>query len=204
MRLVLLDPAATALLEDSAQAQAKPDLELWVELGGSHRVIERCMLELRHLTASVGATLTRREQAEQAWERISNLAHWLEPKYRGMTVLKVALPLVATEEFLSRAQQEAESEKIPLASFAQVGVGIVHLCALQDILGAGTADWVARLRQAATDLGGSLVIEHCPTTLKSHVDVWGARGDDLGAMRKMKAAWDPQAVLSPGRFVDGI
>jgi FAD/FMN-containing dehydrogenase len=116
----------------------------------------------------------------------------------------VALPLVVTEEFLSRAHQEAESEKISIASFAQVGVGILHLCALQEMLGANTGAWVARLRQAATDLGGSLVIEHCPPDLKGHVDVWGAHGDDLEAMRKMKAAWDPQAVLSPGRFVDGI
>ena len=39
---------------------------------------------------------------------------------------------MASEEFLSRAQQEAEAEKIALASFAQVGLGIVHLCALQE------------------------------------------------------------------------
>ena len=49
-----------------------------------------------------------------------------------MTVLKAALPTVASEEFLSRAQQEAEAEQIALASFAQVGLGIVHLCALQE------------------------------------------------------------------------
>ncbi len=109
-----------------------------------------------------------------------------------------------TEEFLSRAQQEASDEKISLASFAQVGVGIVHLWALQEALGTNIGAWVVRLRQAAKALGGSLVIEHCPTELKGQVDVWGASGDDLGAMRKMKAAWDPQAVLSPGRFVDGI
>jgi glycolate oxidase FAD binding subunit len=204
MRLVLLDSTAMALLDDAVKAADRPDVELWVELGGSHRVIERCMLELRHLAATVGASLARREEAEQAWGRVSNLARWLQPKYRDVTVLKVALPLVAMEEFLSRAQQEAESENIHLASFAQVGVGILHLCALQEILGTSTGAWVARLRRAATDLGGSLAIEHCPPDLKSHVDVWGARGDDLGAMRKMKAAWDPQAVLSPGRFVDGI
>jgi glycolate oxidase FAD binding subunit len=204
MRLVLLDAAAMALLDGSVKAPERPEAVLWIELGGSHRVIERCMLELRHLSSAVGATLARREEAEQAWERVSNLAGWLQPKYRDVTVLKVALPLVAAEEFLSRAQQEAESEKIPLASFAQVGVGIAHLCALQEMLGANTGAWVARLRHAATDLGGSLIIEHCSPDLKGHVNVWGAHGDDLEAMRKMKAAWDPQAILSPGRFVDGI
>ena len=79
------------------------------------------------------------EGAEKAWERISNLALWLQPKYRDVTVLKAALPVVASEEFLSRAQQEAEAERIALASFAQVGVGIVHLCALQETLSAESA-----------------------------------------------------------------
>jgi len=204
MRLVLLDASAMALLDESVLAPGRPDAELWIELGGSHRVIERCMLELRRLASAVGATLARREEAEKAWERVSNLALWLQPKYRDVTVLKVALPLVATEEFLSRAQQEAESEKISLASFAEVGVGMVHLCALQEMLSTNIGAWVIRLRQAATDLGGSLVIEHCRADLKGDVDVWGASGDDLDAMRKMKAAWDPHAALSPGRFVDGI
>jgi glycolate oxidase FAD binding subunit len=204
LRLVLLDSTAVALLDDSIPAPERPEAELWIELGGSHRVIERCMLELRQLASAVGTTLVRREGAEEAWGHVSNLARWLPPRYRDVTVLKAALPLVASEEFLSRAQQEAESERIALASFAQVGVGIVHLCALQGALGASFAGWVARLRQAAIDLGGTLVIEHCPADLKLSVDVWGACGDDLEAMRKMKAAWDPQEVLSPGRFLGGI
>ena len=204
MRLVLLDSPATALLGDSAQAHDRPEVELWVEVGGSHRVLERCERELRQLASAVGAPLVRREAAEDAWSGVSNLAHWLQQKYRDVTVLRAALPLVASEEFLSRAQQEAESERVVLASFAQVGVGIVHLCALQQTLSASLAGMVARLRQAATDLGGTLVIEHCPVDLKSHVDVWGAGGDDLAAMRKMKSAWDPSEVLSPGRFVGGI
>ena len=204
LRLVLLDSPATALLGDSAEARERPGAELWIEVGGSHRVIERCMFELRHLASAVGAPLARREEAEEAWEHISNLAHWLRQKYRDLTVLKAALPVAASEEFLSRAQQEAEAERIALASFAQVGVGIVHLCALQGTLSASLAGLVARLRQAAVDLGGRLVIEHCPVDLKSGVDVWGAGCDDLAAMRKMKSVWDPTEVLAPGRFVGSI
>lgn len=204
VRLVLLDLPAVALLGDSAAGNEAQGAELWIEVGGSHRVIERCMLELRHLAAAVGATLKRREAPEEAWERVSNLAHWLQPKYRDVTVLKAALPSVASEEFLSRAQQEAEAENIALASFAQVGLGIVHLCALQEKVTSNLGGFVSRLRNAAVDLKGTLVVEHCPLELKNQVDAWGAAGDDLEAMRKMKVAWDPQEVLSPGRFVGGI
>jgi FAD/FMN-containing dehydrogenase len=201
LRLVLLDSPATALLDDSARTQEHAGAELWIELGGSHRVIERCERELGQLASAVGAQLARLEGAEEAWGRVSNLPHWLQQKYRDVTILKGALPLVATEEFLSHAQQEAEAERIALASFAQVGVGIVHLCALQETMSANLVGLVARLRQAATDHGGTLAIDHCPGDLKGHVDVWGAGGDDLGAMRRMKAVWDPNGVLSPGRFL---
>ena len=118
--------------------------------------------------------------------------------------MKAVLPVVVSEEFLSRAQQEAAADRIALAGFAQAGVGTVHLCALQETLSAGLAGWVTRLRRAAADLGGTLSIEHCPLDLKSQVDVWGAGGDDLAVMRAMKSAWDPNEILSPGRFVGGI
>jgi len=204
LRLVLLDSPATALLGDSAGAQDAAGVELWIELGGSHRVIERCAFELKQLASAAGAQLARLEAAEGAWERVSNLAHWLQPKYRDLTIVKAALPVAASEEFLSRAQQEAQAERIALASFAQVGVGIVHLCALQETVTDDVRVWVIHLRQAAADLGGTLIVEHCPARLKSVVDVWGAGGDDLGAMRKMKSTWDPNEVLAPGRYLGGI
>jgi len=204
LRLVLLDSPATALLSDSVQVHERPGAELWIEVGGSHRVIERCAYELRQLASAAGVPLTRLDGAEEAWERVSNLALWLQQKYRDVTVLKAALPEVASEEFVSRAQQEAEAERIALASFAQVGVGIVHLCALQQALSASVLGLVVRLRQAAAELGGTLVIEHCQVDLKSQVDVWGAGGDDLDAMLKIKSAWDPKEVLAPGRFLGGI
>ncbi len=71
-------------------------------------------------------------------------------------------------------------------------------------MSAGLVGMATRLRQAVKDLGGALVIEHCPEALKGHVDVWGAGGDDLDAMRRMKIVWDPNEVLAPGRFLGGI
>jgi glycolate oxidase FAD binding subunit len=118
--------------------------------------------------------------------------------------LKAALPIATGEEFLGHAQQQAEAERIPVASFAQVGVGIIHFCLLQEKLTAGLEGLISRTRKAAVDLGGTLVIEHCPTQLKGRLDVWGAAGDDFEAMRKMKSAWDPKGILVPGRFVGGL
>lgn len=204
MRLVLLDSRATALLGRPAPGDAQAEAELWVEVGGSHRVIERCMHELKQLASAVGAPLSRVEAPEEPWQHMSDPVCWLQQKCHDLTILKIALPIASSEELISRAQQEAESERIPLACFAQVGVGIVHLCVLPETPSHNLEGLVGRLRQAAAGLGGTLVIEHCPLDLKTHVDVWGAGGDDLEALRRMKSVWDPTGVLSPGRFVGGI
>jgi len=204
LRVVLVDSTAAALLANSPVDQGKPETDLRVEVGGSHRVIERCMHELRQLSTAAGAELTRVDAAEESWTKVSDLPRWLQPSYAALTILKAALPLTASEEFISRAQQEAEAEQIKLASFAQVGVGILHLCFLQAALTGAVAGLVNRLRQAATDLRGSLVIEQCPVELKKQLDVWGAAGDNFNAMRNLKSLFDPKDVLAPGRFVGGI
>jgi glycolate oxidase FAD binding subunit len=68
----------------------------------------------------------------------------------------------------------------------------------------GSKGLVKRIRQAAQDLGGALLVEHCPEALKTEVDVWGPTGDDFAAMSKLKAVWDPMGILAPGRFVGGL
>jgi len=40
--------------------------------------------------------------------------------------------------------------------------------------------------------------------LKRAVNVWGAARPDFELMRRVKAIFDPQNVLSPGRFAGGI
>lgn len=202
LRLILLDSTAVDLLCSDRQSYTQPDREVRIEVGGSNRVIQRCERELAQLASSVGASLERCEGAEAEWNCISDLPAWLRQKYPDVVVLKAALPIAASEEFLSVAQQPVE--RIRLAGFAQVGVGIIHICVLPETLNADLDALVALLRITAGNLGGTLVVEHCPTEIKGRTDVWGPTGDDFEVMRKMKSVWDPKGILAPGRFVGGI
>ena len=56
-------------------------------------------------------------------------------------------------------------------------------------------------RQAAEALGGSLVLLAAPRELKSEVDAWGTPPATIGVMRSLRDAFDPDRLLSPGRFV---
>jgi glycolate oxidase FAD binding subunit len=52
--------------------------------------------------------------------------------------------------------------------------------------------------------GGSLVILRCPPAVLAQADIWGAPGDSLPLMQRIKAQFDPTGTLNPGRFVGGI
>jgi glycolate oxidase FAD binding subunit len=64
-------------------------------------------------------------------------------------------------------------------------------------------DTVDRLRQVCTRLGGSTVVVDAPAAVKDAVDVWGPI-PALDLMRRVKAQFDPDHRLAPGRFVGGI
>ncbi len=206
LRLVLLDARAAAFAAGGTPDAEGRKLEMWIEVGGTARTLERCGREIEALGRDVGATVGRleHETAERGWARIADFRSELADSHPGILVLKTTLPVSASEEFLSRAAQQAENAAARLASFAQTGVGVIHLCfwAVDGRLDAPGV--IGKLRQVAESLGGALVVERCPDEVKASVDAWGAPGSDFEVMRKLKQAWDPKGALSPGRFVGGL
>jgi glycolate oxidase FAD binding subunit len=60
---------------------------------------------------------------------------------------------------------------------------------------------VAALRPALEGRGGSLVVERAPPAVKAGLDVWGDLGPGLRLMQRLKAAFDPSGLFSPGRLL---
>ena len=60
---------------------------------------------------------------------------------------------------------------------------------------------LAKLRSHCQENAGFLTLLQAPKTIKQRIDVWGYSGNALGMMRDIKQKFDPQKILSPGRFV---
>jgi glycolate oxidase FAD binding subunit len=204
LRMVLLDARAAELtLTGTPLERPAKEPEIWLEMAGSPRVMERCHRELGVLAKAAGAPLQRRGtgDAESFWTRMADLQSWLPGRSSSVVILKVLLPDASSEELLSRAEQEAESGKVALAAFVQVGVGVLHLALLPEASAPSVLGLIRRLREAAESLGGVLVVERCAMDIKEGLDVWGATGDHFAVMKKIKATWDPRGTLVPGRFL---
>jgi glycolate dehydrogenase FAD-binding subunit len=90
-----------------------------------------------------------------------------------------------------------------LAWYPLLGVGFLSApAAPSDATAAAAAIAEARARLVAR--GGSLVLTAAPAALRRHVDVWGPPPAALALMREVKARFDPQRRLAPGRFVGGL
>jgi len=74
--------------------------------------------------------------------------------------------------------------------------------------GAGMAHWrlgdvdaAIDARRLAEACGGSLVLLAAPDDIKRRLGAWGTPPPTLDVMRRLKAAFDPDGVLNPGRFL---
>jgi glycolate dehydrogenase FAD-binding subunit len=208
LRMVLLDADTAGIVHSGGQPDRlnKPEPQIWLEAGGSKSVIDRTLKELDALGRAVGARVhaQEREGAEKSWQAISDFSNWIDKRHPGAVVLKGAMPIAHSEEFLSLAQQEAQNEKVRLASISQPGVGIIQMGLLGLKNATQSAGLISRIRKAAEKSGGALIVISAAADVKAQVDVWGTPGSGSELMRKLKATWDPKGTLAPGRFVDSI
>ncbi len=99
----------------------------------------------------------------------------------------------------------------PLASALRGGTLVLHpAIGIAFVSGtldddAATAAAVDAARAALGPMGnGALVLSAAPAALRARTDPWGPPPAAFDVMKRMKAQFDPDARLAPGRFVGGI
>ncbi|HET9062014.1 MAG TPA: FAD-binding oxidoreductase, partial [Candidatus Binatia bacterium] len=100
---------------------------------------------------------------------------------------------------LARAHTIVEAPRVLL----ECGGALLRLranCTSTEELGA-----LIRLCKERSEAGaGTLLLENIPKEKKRGVDVWCGPVYGIPLMRRLKAKFDPNGVLAPGRFVGGI
>lgn len=137
------------------------------------------------------ASVLSERDASDAWSEVAGF----DPFSIGV---RLSVPLTAVP---------AEFEKAFLAHLecvatADIGAGIIRIAFDTDH---GLAvEQIRRLRANAIGAGGSLMIEKAPPRIIREADAWGPAGSTVALMKSLKERFDPQDMLSPGRFVSGI
>ncbi|HET7399954.1 MAG TPA: FAD-binding oxidoreductase [Intrasporangium sp.] len=135
------------------------------------------------------------EEAPPWWGR--------EPQGEAGVLLKVTHEIAGLSRLLAALETAAAAAGVTptLRGSPVVGTALVALDG--DVTAEGLAAFVTSLRSAQPGFGGSVVVLEAPAAVKQGVDVWGPVGG-LDLMKAVKAQFDPERRLAPGRFVGGI
>lgn len=192
-----LSPLAVELLgPGAARAAGLPsDILLALRVGGYPQAVERQRRDLRALIAEHGGRPV--EAPESAWDDLARVR--LEAMRRPL-VLKATAPTAETTALVELFEQRLAPCEAWV--WAHGGNGVVYAACER----VPEAEAIVHLREAVRALGdnAALVVQRCPTVLKSTLDVWGPVGTSFGLMRAIKDRLDPRHTLNPGRYVGGI
>jgi glycolate oxidase FAD binding subunit len=192
----LLTPAALA--SDGADLPRADGVVLVAHLAGFAKPLARMVADWTTFARDAGATGVERWPASREaslWDRLRR-----GPSAAGATELKVAVPIRQLAWAVDAVDAAARAAGTTAAVHASAGVGVVRAA-----LSGGTPETlvgaIRRLRAAAREHLGSVVVEQCPRPVKDELDVLGEVPDNFEVMRRLKSQLDPAGIMNPGRFL---
>ena len=215
--LELLNAAARERLATQAElALAETAYMLIARVEGTPTVTQsqaqRLTEALRHLPLTRPASVQAwsAEEQERLWSTLGELKYAASspgaaPDYM---VVKVSLLMSVLPAFCQDVQETIVHCDTPWSLIAHAGSGIVYVCIpvpnpetpdVQQLLA-----YLQALEGCVVRCQGRRVVERAPVAVKQQCQVWGPPGDDFALMRAIKASFDPQHRLNPGRFLGGL
>lgn len=156
-------------------------------------------------SAVIASSLT---QGEELW-RLRELMSEVQKREGGSIKHDIAVPVAHVPEFVARANQLVEL-MIPGARpvpFGHLGDGNIHYNVSQPP-GMDCAIFLnywealnAAVHEIVLDLGGSISAEHGIGRLKRDLLPHAKEPIELELMRKIKAVFDPNGILNPGKLL---
>lgn len=209
---VLLDAASLAAAFDSADrirssrvrplaleiAKSPTGYALATRIAGRAGTVELLAREAMSLLGASAKTMN--DEESQAWWRAFVQAQRLTTPERVL-IRCGASPRETRRLALAVADTLAERALTPDSFVASPGLGALLLSFPAANL---TAKSLAGLQAALLAVAGQTTVLTAPVELKTGLDVWGRQPETLPVMRALKAEFDPNRILNPGRFVGRI
>jgi glycolate oxidase FAD binding subunit len=195
----LISSSLTPNLADILSAAVVAKLQLGMQMG--------LMVRFRSIAASVNAQIEslqavgeqlnlqtqayRHNDETELWHRLQSLMR--DRVGGGAIACKIGVLPTSAVDFLDNLDNSA-------LAMVHASTGLGRLQLPPD----SRTHHIRHLREVCQNYQGFLTVLEAPKSLKQHLDPWGYPGNAIAFMRKIKAQFDPQNILSPNRFVGEI
>lgn len=209
------DPGAAHLLF-SAEAPARVAPRQWsviITAAGQPSVVDRHARELGHMASAANADefvpLSDTEHYSVA-SRIREFPRLVLEAASSAAIFRIGVLPTVMHSLLGELSDLAKQNAFDLAALTRAS-GIVYAAFLpkegSETSAVSIAELVKKVFQVCgkPEIGANAMLEWCPTEVKRLACcVWGPTRPDFALMQRVKHVFDPQNVLSPGRFAGGI
>jgi glycolate oxidase FAD binding subunit len=200
----------------SAEAPARITPMQWsvvISAAGQPAVVDRYARELGHMAAEGNAAEflpISETEASSVLARIREFPRLVLEAAPDAAIFRIGVLPTAMPSLLKDLSEVAKHHGTGLATLTRAS-GIVYAAlfaqAGNEASSAITASAVKEVFHicALPENGAHAMLEWCPSEIKRvGIDPWGPGRDEFLPMQRVKNAFDPQCVLSPGRFAGGI
>ncbi len=189
-----LQPASVVLtrrLRDSASSRLPEDALMIRFIGSEAAVDHQVDWVIRSIDHNYHTKVLAEQEAQAVWAEVADFDNH---------AIRLRLSLRLSDA--PAVFESALRSHFDCVASVDIGTGIIRLAFDADERSA--VGQIESLRASAAAHRGSLVIEKASAAVKRAGDAWDDVGSTADLMRSIKARFDPQSLLNPGKFVLGL
>ena len=206
----VLDGGAAGLFAGRGAGFLRRDSSLVVvEAAGHEAVLERHARDLAAMSREAHAVefiALQDAQRDQLFGCLCEFSPIAFSTTSAATFFRIAALTSAMPTLLPKIQKLAQRHALDCAVLVRA-LGVVYVALLPPASPKSYPELVSCSRELL-DLcvasGAIPMIERFPLELKSMLNIWPPAGTELEIAKRLKSVFDPQGILSPGRFREGI
>jgi glycolate oxidase len=209
--LEFLDHATLTCVERRFNLGLPPEgrAVLLIEVDGDRDLIEKQAEQIHALIKPLGLVQFRVAKDAAESEELWRVRRLVSPSLRDVNPDKfnedIVVPRSRVPDVIRRIEEIQNRYDIPIVNFGHAGDGNIHVNIMIDKSVPGQLEKaheaIKEVFQAALDLGGTMSGEHGVGLAKQPFIPMELSADQIGAMRSIKRALDPNNILNPGKML---
>ncbi len=179
------------------------DFVVAARFGGSRAVRDAASAKANDAVRSNDARRVEANLDPSLWQHIADLPATLRDSHPLGVLLRISLPPTGLNAAIEKIFERARAVGIEsFQFFAHAATAVIYLGfdgSEEQII-----ESIKHFRWALSHLHAYVIVEYAPRSIKEKIEVWGAPGAEHQLAQRIKAQFDPQWILNPGRFAGGL